>query len=116
VGIRKNPNLNFFHASKGLGNDGSGYSSTIMAAVQGTMDRFGDGINFWIIALTEVAHDNAVHFMCRVGCVDSGARVISMSLGGPSETATERNFYQEIYDEGILIVAAAGNTVSLMLS
>ena len=45
------------------------------------------------------------------GCLDNGARVISMSLGSPSYTQIERDFYQQIYDEGILIVAAAGNSV-----
>lgn len=43
------------------------------------------------------------------GCVDSGARVVSMSLGGPGSTKTARNFYQDVYNEGVLIVAAAGN-------
>ena len=43
------------------------------------------------------------------GCVDNGARVISMSLGGPSDSKTAREFYQDVYDEGVLLVAAAGN-------
>jgi hypothetical protein len=45
-----------FHISKGLRNDGSGYESAIIEAVQ--------------------------------GCIDRGARVVSMSLGGPSKTRT----------------------------
>lgn len=78
VGVRKNPNIQVFHAGRGLDDDGSGFTSTILSAVQ--------------------------------GCVDSGARVISMSLGGPSQSAVEAAFYQDVYDSGILIVAAAGNS------
>jgi serine protease len=78
VGVRNNPSLFRFHIGKGLSNEGSGYDSSIMQAVQ--------------------------------GCVDSGARVVSMSLGGPSGSDIARQFYKEIYDQGVLIVAAAGNS------
>ncbi|KAL7553429.1 hypothetical protein ACHAWF_017427, partial [Thalassiosira exigua] len=44
-------------------------------------------------------------------CVDSGAKVISMSLGcdGCFSSATE-DFYNEKYDQDVLIIAAAGNS------
>ncbi|OEU14397.1 subtilisin-like serine protease [Fragilariopsis cylindrus CCMP1102] len=78
VGIREKPTLNVFHAGKGLADDGSGYSSNIMSAVQ--------------------------------GCVDDGAEVISLSLGGYKNSSIERAFYDDIYNQGILVVAAAGNS------
>ena len=45
-------------------------------------------------------------------CVANGARVISMSLGSTYYSETADNTYQEAYDQGVLIVAAAGNSGS----
>ena len=43
-------------------------------------------------------------------CVDSGAKIISMSLGGPDFMAYEDFFYQRLYDDqDLLLIAAAGN-------
>eukprot|EP00984_Skeletonema_dohrnii_P014121 scaffold5902_cov101-Skeletonema_dohrnii-CCMP3373.AAC.3 len=42
-------------------------------------------------------------------CVEAGAKVISMSLGGGGYSATDNAFYEDIYDQNVLIVAAAGN-------
>jgi len=43
------------------------------------------------------------------GCVDDGAKVISLSLGGGGYSKTTDEFYTKLYNEGILFVAAAGN-------
>ena len=43
-------------------------------------------------------------------CVANGARVISMSLGSSSYQATADSTYQEAYEKGALVIAAAGNT------
>lgn len=77
VGVRKDPTLFRFHIGKGLSNEGGGFESDILQAVQ--------------------------------GCVDNGAQVVSMSLGGPNQSRVALSFYQEVYEEGVLIVAAAGN-------
>ena len=43
-------------------------------------------------------------------CRQQGANLISMSLGGPSISATENAMFQDLYDNfGIVSVAAAGN-------
>ncbi len=42
-------------------------------------------------------------------CASNGAKVISMSLGGPYYSAWEEAVFQDIYDSGILVIAAAGN-------
>lgn len=42
-------------------------------------------------------------------CADNGAKVVNMSLGGPSATNSERNALQSIADSGVLLIAAAGN-------
>jgi len=44
------------------------------------------------------------------GCIEAGAKVISMSLGGGAFSQTYANAYKEAYeDDGVLIIAAAGN-------
>ena len=42
-------------------------------------------------------------------CADEGADIISMSLGGNFKNRTEQTTFQDLYDQGILSVAAAGN-------
>jgi len=44
------------------------------------------------------------------GCVDQGANIISLSLGGSGQSRSTMRFYDELYnDENILLIAAAGN-------
>ena len=42
-------------------------------------------------------------------CVNNGAKVVNMSLGGSSSTTAERNGMQAAADAGVLLVAASGN-------
>ncbi|WP_159653884.1 S8 family serine peptidase [Vibrio atypicus] len=42
-------------------------------------------------------------------CADNGADVVNMSLGGSQSSRTERNALQSLYDQGVLLIAAAGN-------
>lgn len=42
-------------------------------------------------------------------CIDAGARVINMSLGGPAYDKKEEAVMQQAFDDGVLLVAAAGN-------
>ncbi|KIF51166.1 S8 family serine peptidase [Vibrio owensii] len=42
-------------------------------------------------------------------CADNGANVVNMSLGGSQSSVTEKNALQTIYDQGVLLIAAAGN-------
>ena len=50
-----------------------------------------------------------------MACKDNGADIISMSLGGGSWGQISVDTYTEIYDAGVLIIAAAGNGVSRQL-
>jgi subtilisin family serine protease len=43
-------------------------------------------------------------------CRDAGAKIISMSLGGPQFDQDEYNIFQDLYNQGILAVAASGNS------
>lgn len=40
---------------------------------------------------------------------DQGCKVVNLSLGGSQRSRTEEALYQQLFDEGTLIVAAAGN-------
>jgi len=42
-------------------------------------------------------------------CIDKGAKVVSLSLGGGGFSQTTNDYFQEKYEAGILFVAAAGN-------
>ncbi len=42
--------------------------------------------------------------------VKQGAQVLSMSLGGPNYDRVSEKVYKEVYDKGIPVVAAAGNS------
>jgi len=43
------------------------------------------------------------------GCAEAGAKIISMSLGGGGWSQLSHDTYKNMYDDGILIIAAAGN-------
>ncbi len=49
-------------------------------------------------------------------CRDAGANVVSMSLGGSGSSTTERNAMDSAYQNGVLLVAAAGNAGNSTLS
>ena len=49
-------------------------------------------------------------------CASAGANIISMSLGGPSSPATENAKFDELNTQGILSIAAAGNSGGTDLS
>ncbi|NPA92999.1 MAG: S8 family serine peptidase [Chloroflexi bacterium] len=42
-------------------------------------------------------------------CADAGANVVSMSLGGSRSTGKESQAFADLYNQGVLFVAAAGN-------
>jgi len=42
-------------------------------------------------------------------CKENGANIISLSLGSGSYTSASAIFYQSLYDQGILVISAAGN-------
>ncbi len=42
-------------------------------------------------------------------CASAGAKVINMSLGGSTSSNTENTAFQNLYNQGILSIAAAGN-------
>jgi subtilisin family serine protease len=49
-------------------------------------------------------------------CANAGARVINMSLGGGTSSNTERNAFQNLFNSGVINVAAAGNSGNTQMS
>ncbi|SNY50020.1 serine protease [Arsukibacterium tuosuense] len=49
-------------------------------------------------------------------CVSNGSTVINMSLGGGGSNTTESNAMQAAFDQGVLLVAAAGNDGNTVMS
>ena len=49
-------------------------------------------------------------------CVTNGATVINMSLGGAGSSTTESNAMQAAFDQGVLLIAAAGNDGNTAMS
>jgi len=56
----------------------------------------GSGTNSAVLAAAE-------------GCGEAGAKIISMSLGGGGWSQAAFDTYKNLYDDGVLIIAAAGN-------
>lgn len=49
-------------------------------------------------------------------CVSNGATVINMSLGGTGSSTTESNAMQAAFNQGVLLIAAAGNDGNTVMS
>ena len=49
-------------------------------------------------------------------CKDADAKVVNMSLGGSQGSVAEQNAMQQFYSDGVLLVAAAGNSGNTSLS
>lgn len=103
------------------GSHGSHVAGTI-AAINNTEGVVGvlpnQNVNLHIIKVfNESGYAYSSDLVSAVGkCQDAGANVVNMSLGGASASTTERNGMQGFYDDGILLVAAAGNDGDSSLS
>jgi serine protease len=85
-----------------IGDNGEG-----VAGVQKNPDLFSFHIGKGLSDAGSGATSNILKAVSS--CVDQGAKVISMSLGGPSYSEIEELAYKMVYDQDILVIAAAGN-------
>lgn len=81
--------------ANGLGVIGASYGVTLYAAK--VLDDQGSGWSDDVMAGVQWALDN-------------GARIASLSLGSDSGSNIERTFYQSVYDAGLLVICASGNS------
>ena len=94
-----------------LGTHVAGTIAAIGGNAQGVVGVAGTGVELFIVK--HFADDGTSwgsDLMRDVkACVDNGANVVSMSLGGPTYFEYEDQGFQALYDQGVLFVAAAGN-------
>ena len=81
--------------NNGVGVAGLGYNATLMNAK--VLGDNGSGYYSWIAD-------------CLVWAANNGAKVINMSLGGPSKSLTLEQAINYAWNKGVAVVAAAGNS------
>jgi len=78
------------------------------------------GVSIFMVKVYDYIHDNDPAFAgvywvysstLLDACQAEGCRIINMSLGGEESSQTESNGLAQLYSQGILLVAAAGNGV-----
>ncbi len=84
-------------ANNGIGVAGVAFNCSIMPVK--VLDREGSGYNSWVA--------DGIYF-----AVDNGAHVINLSLGGSDSSTTLENAVAYAYDNGVTVIAAAGNAGS----
>ncbi len=89
---------------------------THCAGLVGAINNNGVGISSIGGGVTlmgvRAANNNDELYYCDDGvawAADNGAKVISMSYGSEGDSNSERILMQELYNEGVILVAAAGN-------
>ncbi len=100
--------------------DGAGHGTFVAALAGGSITNddgiagFGGDAKLMIIkagsgdgSFTDLDESTAI-----VYAVDHGARIVNLSFGGPSTSATERRAIDYATSHGVLVVAAAGNEFS----
>lgn len=81
--------------NNGTGVAGLGYNASLMNVK--VLGDDGSGYYSWISN-------------CLIWAADHGAKVINMSLGGPSKSKTLENAVNYAWKKGVVLVAAAGNS------
>ena len=129
---RSNPDLNANNAS-GTNNSGTGnwyqnggshgtHVAGTIAAVNNSEGVVGilpnTNVNLHIIKVFNEAGWGYVGELVDAvdTCVNNGAKVINMSLGGAGSSNAERNSLQAAADAGVLLIAASGNDGDATLS
>jgi serine protease len=99
--------------------DTCGHGSHVAGTIAARDDTVGvvgvntDGISLHVVKVFDGATCGWSYSSTLVNaaqaCQAAGAKVINMSLGGGRASTTERNAFQNLYNQGVLNVAAAGN-------
>lgn len=115
-----NPNVEpYFNADPTWSTDQSGHGTHVAGTIaaqsngEGVVGVLGGG-NVKLHIVKVFAEFGGLTFASSVvqaanSCARAGADVINMSLGGSSSSTSARQSFQNLYDRGVLMVAAAGN-------
>jgi subtilisin family serine protease len=105
--------------------DGCGHGTHVAGTIAGLHNDRGvvganpNGISLYIVKI--FGNDCSASFGSSIvdglnRCKANGANVVSMSLGGQFPSSTEREAFQAAFNEGVLSIAAAGNSGSTAYS
>lgn len=95
------------------GGHGTHITGIISAASNNSLGVQGVGeFNLYIARALDDSNGGSESFMWRAveKCIDAGADVINLSLGGLSMTDNAAEVYLRAADKGIILIAAAGNS------
>ena len=129
---RVNPDLNANNASgtnnSGTGNwyqNGGSHGTHVAGTIAGVNNSEGvvgimpnTNVNLHIVKVFNEAGWGYVGELSDAvdTCVNNGAKVVNMSLGGAGSSVTEKNALQAAADTGVLLIAASGNDGDASLS
>jgi serine protease len=127
-----NPDLNANNATgtndSGTGNwyqNGGSHGTHVAGTIAGVNNTFGvkgilpnTNVNLHIVKVFNASGWGYSSDLATAvnTCVNNGAKVINMSLGGASSSTTESNAMQAAANAGVLLVAASGNDGNSTLS
>ena len=105
-------------------NDGNGHGTHVAGTISAYDNSEGvigvyPGVNLHIVKIFDDNGDwtYASDIITAIDqCQSAGANVVNMSLGGSGSSTAEANAMQQFEDDGILLVAAAGNSGNSSLS
>ncbi len=98
--------------------DGLGHGTHVAGTIAAMNNQFGVlGVTPGTVQIYEVrvfGDDGAWAYSSTLvdaanRCKSAGANIISMSLGGPTSSRTEKTAFASLYTAGVLSIAAAGN-------
>mmetsp|Transcript_6562 Transcript_6562/g.8537 ORF Transcript_6562/g.8537 Transcript_6562/m.8537 type:complete len:703 (-) Transcript_6562:138-2246(-) len=100
------------------GEDGCGHGTHVAGTIagersngQGVVGVAPDAEIFTVRVFRDncaFAYGSEIYNAART-CKANNANIVSMSLGGPSQSNAERQAFDDLYDAGVLLIAAAGN-------
>ena len=103
----------------GWKSDGNGHGTHVTGTIAAQQNDYGvigvapDASIYVALACDKNGYCYASSIMNTVTqCVNAGADIISMSIGGTGWSTTERNFYDNVRRGGTMIIAASGNSGS----
>ncbi|MFQ3206028.1 MAG: serine protease [Glaciecola sp.] len=105
-------------------NDGNGHGTHVAGTISALANNEGvvgvyPGVDLHVVKIFNDQGDFTFASDIITGiqqCADAGSNIVNMSLGGGGSSTAERNAMQGFVDDGIMLVAAAGNSGNSTLS
>ncbi len=112
--IAANKNCTDSKTADDLYGHGTHVAGIVAASTNNGIGVAGAGYNISLINAKGLGDDGSGYYSwladCLVWAADNGAKVINMSLGGPSDSQLLRDAVSYAWNKGVVLVAAAGNS------